>query len=103
MLRWLYAGVDKFGSGLCTERQKDLYCVSMPPKRRKKFTRDLDATSPESSPDKPLAKKRVFIPPSPERRRVTRSVKRQKPSCLVFGPLREVVYSDFFLPQLQDV
>ncbi len=79
------------------QRSHILLQPAMPLKRKKVFARELDQCSPCSSPEIPIPKKnRLFVPPSLERRRITRSLQRQKPTCLVFGPLQEAMYSDFF-------
>jgi hypothetical protein len=64
-------------------------------KKKKLFQREQDRT-PVSSPEVLQRKQRVFIPTTSPPRRLTRAAQRQKPSCLVFGPLRETVYNDFF-------
>lgn len=67
----------------------------MPPKRKKRFTREQDL-SPPSSPEVVRKKDRTFIPPQSPPRRLTRSKRNQNPTCLTFGPFREAIYSDFF-------
>jgi hypothetical protein len=69
----------------------------MPRRLRKKklFEREQDRT-PVSSPEVLEKKHRAFVPQSSPPRCPTRASHRQKPTCLVFGPLREAVYSDFF-------
>jgi hypothetical protein len=69
----------------------------MPRHHRKKklFEREQDRT-PVSSPEVLEKKHRAFVPQSSPPRRLTRASHRQKPTCLVFGPLREAVYNDFF-------
>jgi hypothetical protein len=69
----------------------------MPLKRKKLFVRELDQCSPASSPEVLAKKDHTFVHQPPlQNRRLTRSINQQKPTCLVFGPFRETIYSDFF-------
>jgi len=49
-----------------------------------------------SSPEVVARKNQVFVPQSSPPPRLTRASHHQKPTCLVFGPLREAVYSNLF-------
>ncbi len=59
--------------------------------------RELDESSPVSSPEVVVKNiQTAFVPQSLSHRRLTRSARRQKPTCLVFGPLQKAIYSDYF-------
>ncbi len=66
--------------------------------RKAKFARERDrSTSPSEERVPSNAGRAPYIPPSPDAAFV-RSLRRTKerPSCIMFGPLREVLYPDYF-------
>ena len=64
-------------------------------KRNKTFIRELDQFSP--SPDVKLKKKdRTFLPNSPPRALIRQVRRTGKPTCIIFGQFRELLYPDYF-------
>jgi hypothetical protein len=66
-------------------------------KRKAKFARECQRTPPSPFDDVLGTKRQQYIPPSPvaaERRSLRRT--KERPTCLVFGQLRETFYPDHF-------
>ena len=64
-------------------------------KRRKTFIRELDQFSPNS--DVKLKKKEGIFPPNSSPQALIRQVRRTgKPTCIIFGQIREFLYPDYF-------
>jgi hypothetical protein len=67
--------------------------------RKAIFSRALDQESPTTSPEvaTTIQQRPLFIPQSPPHALI-RSLRRtlKKPTCSLFGPYQETIYSDFF-------